>query len=232
MKIRENIFNISVLVAFVIFVSSFGLALANGWWGEGYKSSKWILKNGGTIVRYEIDNISGDEDEYKVVLYDEDGDYVEVEYGVEGLMDDAKDGIYKVKADRGVESEETYRGGKSFATIEFRAHPGETIWLKFDYKKKKVKMATDYVRPAPKVVAKAIPAAEPVEAEPEPEKIDEAVVPETEEDEGLIPEAVEDMILPEAEAMESETGAIHEKDADRENVFAKIWKAIKNLFNI
>ena len=164
-----------LLLSFVL-VSTFamlalvfvGFASADSWWGKGFRDKEWVLSHGGTIIRFEIENTSGKDNEYKAVMYDDDGDYVEKEFGTKAYFDDAKDGKYRIKAYRvkgGVIDKTTHKGGKEFASIKVTAHPGETMKIKFDYKKKKAKMTTDYVKPIPKPVVKPAPTVAP---EPEP----------------------------------------------------------------
>lgn len=139
--------------------------LATSWWGIGVRSDKWILNHGGTIIRFDIEDHSGSRKEYKAVMYDEKGKYVEAEWGIQGMFDDAKDGVYTIKAKRGEEADfgvkDSREEGKTFAKIKFTAHPGETIKIKFNYKKKSAKMTTDYVAPVAKVPAKPVPVVQP-----------------------------------------------------------------------
>lgn len=46
----------------IIFVFSGFLEMvwADSWWGYGAKPQEWILKNGGSLIRFEIYNRSGD----------------------------------------------------------------------------------------------------------------------------------------------------------------------------
>jgi hypothetical protein len=171
-NVKSNLLSAFMLVVFVLV--STGSASADAWWGKGYREPAWVLSHGGTIIKYEISNISGKSGEYKAVMYDKKGKYVEKEFGTKAKFDDAKNNVYTIKAYRveGKMDKTTHKGGKSFASIKVTAHPGETISLKFDYKKKKVKMTTDHVKPAPKPVAKPVakPVVEPVVvSEPEPE---------------------------------------------------------------
>lgn len=221
---------------------------ADAWWGEGYRKPEWVLSHGGTIVYFEMENISGESDEYKAVMYDSDGKYIEVEYGTKGVFDDAKNGVYKIKADRGVENEETYKGGRSFAVIEIIAHPGETIRLKFDYKKRKVKMTTNYVKPVSSPIIKTIPDSVPnssnaikledesVETQQQIEtsqlsdfQIEELTV-ETGSEESII-ESVENFIHPDALAMETDKQIVIMKEENTGNIFTKLWSIIREFFN-
>lgn len=143
---------------------------ATSWWGVGVKPDKWILNHGGTLIRFEIVNYNGSKKEYKVVMYNKKGKYVEAEWGTQGLFDDAKDGVYVLKAKRGDSIDylikEEREDGKTFATKKLTAHPGETIKIKFDYKKKSAKVTTDYVDPAKKAEANVAPAPQKVAPDP------------------------------------------------------------------
>ncbi len=134
---------------------------ATSWWGVGVKPDKWILNHGGTLIRFEIVNYNGSKKEYKAVMYNKKGKYVEAEWGTQGLFDDAKDGVYVIKAKRGDSIDymvkDQREDGKTFAKIKLTAHPGETIKIKFDYKKKKAKMTTDYVEPTKKAATNVAP---------------------------------------------------------------------------
>ena len=46
---------------------------AKSWWGEGVQPDKWILNQGGTLIRFEIVNYNGSEKEYKAVMYNKKG---------------------------------------------------------------------------------------------------------------------------------------------------------------
>ena len=239
---------ILLIASLIMLFSSADFASADAWWGKGYRDKEWVLSHGGTIIRFEIENTSGDDNEYKAVLYDDDGDYVEKEFGTKGYFDDAKNGKYKIKADRveGGADKTTYKGGKSFASIEITAHPGETIKLKFDYKKKKVKMTTDYVKPIPRPVVKPtiVPAPEPVETQPESTSdtleptsaINNEAMTVIENGNSLI-ETMEDYIHPDALASVSNTQTfIRQADSNAleekpKNIFKKIWDYIVKFFS-
>lgn len=253
---RKNTAKILLLLflsATFVFVGGIGRVSADAWWGYGYRTPKWVLSHGGTIIYYEIENISGEGNEYKAVMYDEDGDYVEKEFGKKAVFDDAKNGVYKISAYRGgTKNKLTYKGGKKFASITVTAHPGETIKIKFNYKKKSAKMTTDYVKPVPKPVAKkAAPSAPEPEVEPaaevqeeveeisEPSLQDEALMT-TEENENQFDEFMEAYVHPDAMAEESgERTVIRQKDSNQqtiaeevetENIFVIIWTAVKKFF--
>ncbi|HOW60211.1 MAG TPA: hypothetical protein P5548_03340 [Candidatus Moranbacteria bacterium] len=149
---------IILFIGLILMPSS--LAWADAWWGHGSKSFDWILKNGGTIIRWQIEDISKEADNWKAVMFDSKGKYVEVEYGQKGVFDDAKNGVYTIKAYKGIKDHETHKGGKLFASITVTAHPGETINIKFNYKNETARMTTNYVRR----VAKKTPPPKPAVA--------------------------------------------------------------------
>ncbi len=179
-----NIF-LGTLLAFCL-VLPVHSALANAWWGYGARSKDWVLDHGGTIIKCEIDDYHGKSSEYKMVMYRDDGHYVEKEFGTKVTFDDAKDGDYKISAYRGgTEDRTTYKGGKKFASIKFTAHPGETIKIEFDYKDKKAEMTTDYVeRPKPIAKKEPAPAPKPPETAPVAEPEPTVEIPEKESDLG------------------------------------------------
>lgn len=203
---------------------------AKAWWGEGAKPQKWILNHGGTLIRYKIENYSGSKKEYKVVMYSKKGKYIEAEWGVEGIFDDAKDGVYVIKARRGdlidYEVKENRQEGKTFATVKLTAHPGESIDIKFDYKKKKAKISTDYAEPAKKEIADDVifPEAEQMEEEIVQE---EAIEPIPDQDtdnqnalinnENVFIDTVEDFVHPDAFAKTGESGEMINEDDNEEN---------------
>lgn len=205
--------------------------------GEGGRKQEWVLEHGGTIIKYEIGNISGDSNEYKAVMYDDEGDYVEKEFGTKAKFDDAKNDKYKIKAYRvegGIIDRTTHKGGKEFASIKVTAHPGETIKIKFDYKKKKAKMTTDYIEPIPKPVIKPalIITSEPeIEIQQKPESSESQnnqVTTTMDNNESLI-EVAEDFIHPDAMAMEVEQPSVVKSEKPA-NIFERLLIFIKNLF--
>ncbi len=232
MKRRKLQIAIFILTLMLVSSAFAEMASADAWWGYGARRPDWVLSHGGTIIRFEIDNISGESEEYKAVMYNE-GDYVEKEFGTKGLFDDAKNGVYKIKAYRGdgsLEFRTSAEGGKKFDEITVTAHPGETIKLKFDYKRKKVKMTTDYVKPIPKSVVKPVVIPVPEPANETPESITaqtDEIVTATENDDSFI-ENVEEFIHPDAMAMEVEKKA---EIKETENIFKRIWIAIVEFFS-
>lgn len=234
-------------VAILVFSCPY-FVLATSWWGIGVRSDKWILNHGGTIIRFDIEDHSGSRKEYKAVMYDEKGKYVEAEWGIQGMFDDAKDGIYMIKAKRGEEADfgvkDNREEGKTFAKIKFTAHPGETIKIKFNYKKKSAKMTTDYVAPVVKIPAKPVPVVQseqPVientqeELEPFPSapnsapniEADPFCIYKNEENNFL--EFAEDFVHPDALAEESEQATIikpYEEGLDGYSEKNNFWKKI------
>lgn len=145
----------------VIGVVFSGIVSADSWWGDGAKTHKWILKHGGSLIRFEIINRKGDASEYKVILTKK-GRNVEVEVGKDGIFDDALPGEYKVTFYRGGNGQKSFSGkGKDVGSIKLDVHAGEQIWLKFNYEKRKISMTTDYVKPVPKVKNPVVPAPVP-----------------------------------------------------------------------
>ena len=238
-KIVSNIFLVFGIGFFVVLSSD--LASADAWWGYGARRSEWVLSHGGTIISYEIDNISGRSDEYKAVMFDKNGKYVEKEFGKKAKFDDAKNGAYTIRAYRGgTEDKTSYKGGKEFASITVTAHPGETIKIRFNYEKKKAAMSTNYVKPVKKMAAK--PATDEI-IKPESETEDKtqndaeefkfsygteklAIIEKKEES---LAEFMEEMIHPDVMAMESEKKLIVEKEKNK-NIFEKFWDSIVKFF--
>lgn len=252
------IISLAALLVFSFFIFS-NSVFANAWWGYGARDRDWILKHERTIVKCEIDNHHGDSSEYKMVMYNDDGRYVEKEFGTRVTFDDAKEGDYKISAYRGgTEDRTTYKGGKKFASIEFTAHPGETIRIEFDYKKKKAKMTTDYVEPQTKPVVKKVlapmPDAEDTELQettvaPENEQTSEsvetapevavAVEPTVPEPPAELPvpqqrtsifEAIENFFHPDAMAMENNQDSLTIQNEKYKSVFRGMWQSMLNYF--
>jgi hypothetical protein len=216
------------------------LALADGWWGKYDKPFAWILQNGGTIIHWQIEDISKEADNWKAVMYDSKGKYVEVEYGQRGTFDDAKNGTYVVKAYKGLRDYETYKGGDVFASINVTAHPRETINIKFNYKNKAAKMATNYVKPVAKPVLDCPP--EPMIENQAKEEADDRKCLSTPEyffkevmmigkDEKSIIELVREA-ADYSNVLSSEPEIIQviiEKE-DNKNIFKKAWSTIVEIF--
>lgn len=219
---------------------------ATSWWGIGARPHKWILSHGGTLINFDIENYSGDKREYKAVMYDKKGKYVEAEWGLEGIFDDAKDGVYTIKAKRGESTDfgvkDNREEGKTFATIKITAHPGERIRIKFDYKKKSAKMTTDYVAPVAKIPAKPVPVSEPQEIVVESVQAEEALEISSKGNENIenlflneerdIFAKFEDFVHPDALAKETRHLAIkpNPKDLVREEAEDSFWaKMIKTI---
>lgn len=235
-------------ILFPVFVE---LAFANAWWGEGARDLDWVLKHGGTVIRCEINDISGDSSEYKAVMYKK-GRYAEKEFGTKMTFDDAKGGKYKISAYRGGTLDRTtYKGGKKFASIEFTAHPGETIRIKFNYKKKSAKMTTDYdeskeeaeEKPKPVSLPAPKPESEPadeLQSEPEPEPQEnpdvsegQAFQPEnapTNEAESIA-ESVEEIVHPDAMAAEfKKLRNLPDPNEKIAGFFGKAWDSVVVFF--
>jgi len=160
-KILLTLFFTAVLV-----IPSAPDALADAWWGRGYKSSAWVLANGGTIINYKI-IASGAADRYKAIMY-RDGKVIEWENRKSGHFDDAKDGTYVVKAFRGgIKEQKTSKGGKKILSSDpIVAHGGETIHVTLDDVANKVTVISDRrVAQVAKPVAKKVMLPAPVEKE-------------------------------------------------------------------
>ena len=204
-----------------LFVADMRLVSADAWWGYGARRKEWVLSHGGTIIHYEIDNISGGSSEYKAVMYDANGKYVEKEFGKKAAFDDAKAGIYKIVAYRGEIDKKTYKGGKKFAEIVVTAHPGETVKIKFDYKKKKVEMTTDYVKPIAK--STVVPVAEDLTDNSKESSI----------------EMIEEVVHPDVLAKESGQVLMDQEDSNEQenmkmsfiSIFVHSWDAVMKYFN-
>ncbi|MDZ7611273.1 MAG: hypothetical protein U5L10_00765 [Candidatus Moranbacteria bacterium] len=109
---------------------------AHAWWGEGARDTDWILRHGGSLVRYTIRG-KASSDAYKARMYltgaagagggaaetAERGDVIEIEYGSKATFDDAINNLYKVIV---------FRGSDSEISAEFFARPGEIVDLHFD----------------------------------------------------------------------------------------------------
>lgn len=212
MKIKKLLF----LALMAVFLCP-NFALASAWWGTGAKPHKWILNHGGTLINFDIVNYSGSKKEYKAVMYDEKGKVIEAEWGVEGIFDDAKDGIYTIKAKRGeavdYRIKDEKEEGKTFATIKVTAHPGERMKIKFDYKKKSAKMETDYVVAVEKSKTKPIVAVDaqqpvveniPEELTPFPSMPDKEKTPLYINESNTFFESAEEFVHPDALAKETE----------------------------
>jgi hypothetical protein len=134
-----------------MFFAFLEIASADSWWGYGYRDKAWVLKHGGSLIRFEIYNREGESDEYKAVLTKK-GKNIEVEIGKSGIFDDALPGEYKVTFYRGGNKRKSFdEKGKEIDSIKLNIHAGEQIWLKLNYKKKKISMTTDYVQPVAKI---------------------------------------------------------------------------------
>ncbi|MBT3355820.1 hypothetical protein HN974_03615 [bacterium] len=75
-------------IGLVVFLLGFFLvseALADAWWGKGYRSPEWVVANGGTILHYTSERSKGD---VVVDLYTASGDVIETERGSKGVFDD------------------------------------------------------------------------------------------------------------------------------------------------
>lgn len=239
---KRKILFYGVISMFILmfFASVFAeFASADAWWGYGARRPDWVLSHGGTIIRFEIENISGEPEEYKAVMYDADGDYVEKEFGTKGLFDDAKNGVYKIKAIRGngnLEFRTSVEGGKKFDDIIVTAHPGETMKIKFNYKKKKVSMTTDYVKPVPRPVVKPAVVSESDPVVEVENSVEEIVM--MKENEESFAEKVEDFVHPDALAMESgqqvfikQGNPNQQTNEESASIFKKIWISILKFFS-
>jgi len=237
-KAARNI-AVALLIVFA-FPASVNLALANAWWGKGARDLDWVLKHGGTVIRCEINDISGNSSEYKAVMYRDDGHYVEKEFGTKMTFDDAIDGKYKISAYRGgTVDRTTYKGGKKFSSITFRAHPGEAIKIKFNYKKKSAKMTTDYdeskeeseekSKSEPKLIAQTLPKPE-LEPKPEVEPQPETDVQEPAPVKESIVEAVEEIVHPDAVAAEFKKLEMPDTDRQMADFFRNAWSSVVHFF--
>jgi hypothetical protein len=142
----------------ILFFGSFmfilfpAIVLAEAWWGDGARPKKWVLKHGGTIINFNIVNYDGSKEEYKAVMYDKEGHFTEVEFGTSGMFDDARNGTYIIKAKRddplnyGNKDRDVRGEGDTFASAKVIAHPGESINIKFDYKKRKAKIVSEDIK--------------------------------------------------------------------------------------
>lgn len=237
---RKILFYGTIFIFIVMLLSVVtDFASADSWWGYGARRPDWVLSHGGTIIRFEIEDTSGEDNEYKAVMYDADGDYVEKEFGVRGLFDDAKKGVYVIKAVRGegnLEFRTSAKGGKKFAEIKVTAHPGETMKIKFNYKKKTAKMTTDYFKLVPKPVINPAPtsvseqAVEEAESPESNETQANQVTTATDNDDSLI-EVVEEFVHPDALAKEIDEHPSNSESEESVNVFERIWNFIRNLFS-
>lgn len=237
---RKILFYGTIFIFIVMLLSVVtDFASADSWWGYGARRPDWVLSHGGTIIRFEVEDTSGEDNEYKAVMYDADGDYVEKEFGVKGLFDDAKKGMYVIKAVRGegnLEFRTSAKGGKKFAEIKVTAHPGETMKIKFNYKKKKVSMTTDYVKPVPRPVVKPAVVSESDPVVEVENSVEEIVM--MKENEESFAEKVEDFVHPDALAMESgqqvfikQGNPNQQTNEESASIFKKIWISILKFFS-
>jgi hypothetical protein len=153
-------------IVFFLFFSLFWQdVLATGWWGDDVKSDNWILKHGGSLIRFEIINKQGDAREYKAVLT-RSGKNIEIELGKQGLFDEARSDRYKVTFYRGGDGKKFFKNlGSEIASKSFETHSGESIKLKLNYKTKKISFETDYIKSEKEknVLTKALPKKVPVQ---------------------------------------------------------------------
>jgi len=123
-------FNLSIfVVVFFLSVFTFSQVYADAWWGEGYRSPEWVLQNGGTIIYFIIE---GAKDKNKVTAKMViNGSNVEREHGTGGFFDDALPGqTVTIRA---------IVNGREASSPAFVMQKGETRYVKFKVKKKKVK---------------------------------------------------------------------------------------------
>jgi len=134
------IYSISILFFSVSFFSGIVRDVsADAWWGEGYQTPEWVLKHGGTIIKYTVIGTSHPKD-YKAMMF-RDGKYVEVEFGKSAKFDDAKNGTYLInfyKCHKGCMDQKFYKKtkirdkDKLIASISIVARPGQVNNLVFN----------------------------------------------------------------------------------------------------
>jgi len=119
----------------VFLFSFFNYASADAWWGKGYRSPEWVLVNGGALIYYSIKGAK-DKNKVKAKLVINGKTNVEREYGPSGVFDDALPGqILSVKA---------MAGSKEASSPSFTVRAGETKYVRFTVKGKKIKYNDSY----------------------------------------------------------------------------------------
>ncbi len=138
--------SITIFIIAAILTAPASIALADAWWGEGYRKPQWVLENGGSIIKYTI--TGGKSYRYKAMMY-RDGKYVEVEFGKNATFDDAKDGVYEIKFYKCEEScaphetnnkKKIRKSDDRKGIIFVTARPGETTYIEYNTKKDKAKI--------------------------------------------------------------------------------------------
>lgn len=121
--------------------------IADAWFGYGVRDKDWILKRGGSIIRYEILDAESSE-KYLVQMYllgskgagggnktkAKAGDLIEWETKSKTFFDDAINNEYRIKF---------YVNGEFRVSKDVVARPGEIIKLKANLKKKTVSKKTE-----------------------------------------------------------------------------------------
>jgi hypothetical protein len=127
----------------LIFQATPNFADASAWWGTGARDKDWILKRGGTLIRYEIKNTKKSDDIVaRMYLLGatgagggasqkaKAGDLIETESGKSATFDDAINNEYEIKI---------FQNEKLKLSTKVVARPGEILKLTFNLKNDSVK---------------------------------------------------------------------------------------------
>jgi len=141
---------------FIIIFSGTKYASASAWWGEGARSSEWVVSHGGTVLYFEFKNIKSDKKDLKINLYTANGDVIETERGDrKGKIDDGIAGqSYYLKAKD---------GKKSAKSKVFTMRKGSTNYATVNMKSKNISVSLGGISVAPKNVTVQKPIIKPVD---------------------------------------------------------------------
>jgi hypothetical protein len=133
----------------LIFQATPNFADASAWWGTGARDKDWILKRGGTLIRYEIKNTKKSDDIVaRMYLLGatgagggasqkaKAGDLIETESGKSATFDDAINNKYEIKI---------FQNEKLKLSTKVVARPGEILKLTFNLKNDSIEKESQVV---------------------------------------------------------------------------------------
>ncbi len=120
------------IIFLLFFVVGAHKALADAWWGKGYREPAWVIANGGALIYYRVENAKS---KPLVKLFTAGGHAVERERGSSGVFDDALPGTEYYLTGQKKE------GGSKFKSKVFVLQSGSTNSAVFDFKKKKISIS-------------------------------------------------------------------------------------------